>query len=61
MDNCDSFDDFYKCLTCSRNLKKTYYFCSKHKIEYDETHKAHTKVRYDDTNYYCEEHFDKFI
>jgi len=61
MDNCDSFDDFYKCLTCSKKLKKTHYFCSKHKIEHDETHKKHIKVRYDDKNYYCEEHFDKFI
>ena len=56
----DNFQDFYKCLTCSKIMKHTYYLCNKHssKKEHDE---AHVTVRYDDKNYYCENHYQKFI
>jgi hypothetical protein len=55
----DNNDDFYKCLTCTKKIGNTLYFCSKHISK--EEHKTHKKVRYDDKNYYCEKHFSKFI
>ena len=55
----DNNDDFYKCLTCTKKIGNTQYFCSKHISK--EEHKTHKKVRYDDKNYYCEKHFSNFI
>jgi len=58
MNDCESYDDFYKCLTCTDEVESTQYLCSKHKEEHDKTHK---QVRYDNKNYICEKHFEKFI
>ena len=55
----DSFQDFYKCLACTKLLKYTYYLCNNHSSE-KEHDKTHVKVRYDDKNYYCETHFNKY-
>ena len=49
---------FYKCLTCTKMLKHSKYYCKEHKLNHDEDHE---KVKYDKKNYYCENHFKKFI
>ena len=56
----DSFQNFYKCLTCTRLIKHSYYLCDKHSSwkVHDDTHMI---VRFEDKCYFCEEHFDKFI
>jgi len=52
---------FYKCLHCSKILESSTYYCKehceKHKLEY----KDHACVNYDKKNYYCVNHFNKFI
>jgi len=63
-DNCEenmekSFQDFYKCLTCSNLVKHTYYLCNNHSSE-KEHDKTHVKIRYDNKNYYCETHFNNY-
>ena len=58
MSDFESYDDFYKCLTCSKRVKSTQYLCSKDKEDHDKTHK---QIRYDYKNYFCENHFEKFI
>lgn len=50
--------DFYKCLTCTKLLKDTKYFCNKHTMEHD---KSHEKVKYDLKNYFCEKYFHQFL
>ena len=51
-------DDFYKCLTCSKRDNRSKYFCdkciSKHKEINDKI------VKFDDKNYYCQNHFKPF-
>ena len=64
-ENCEenmenNFQDFYKCLTCSKLVKHTYYLCNNHSSE-KEHDKSHVKIRYDYKNYYCEEHFKNYI
>ena len=49
---------FYKCLTCSSIVERSQYFCKDHISSHD---KSHNLVKYDKKNYYCEEHFNKFI
>ena len=48
----------YKCLTCTKIIKKrSQYYCKEH----ISSHNEHTTVKYDKKNYYCEKHFKKFI
>ena len=54
----DDPKDFYKCLTCTKSLRHTKYYCYKHSLEHDKTH---IKIKYDEKNYYCEKYFHKFI
>ena len=56
----DNFQDFYKCLTCTKLIKHSCYLCEKHssKREHDT---SHVIVRFEDKYYYCEKHFNKFI
>ena len=45
----DDPKDFYKCLTCTKSLRHTKYYCYKHSLEHDKTH---IKIKYDEKNYY---------
>ena len=50
---------FYKCLNCSKLIKdRSIYFCKDHFEQHD---KEHLCVKYDKKNYYCVNHFRKFI
>ena len=50
---------FYKCLNCSKLIKdRSIYFCKDH---YEQHDKEHLCVKYDKKNYYCINHFRKFI
>ena len=49
--------DFYKCITCSNRDKIGKYFCS----ECTSKHKGnHFLIKYDDKNYYCDNHYKPF-
>ena len=50
--------DFYKCLTCTKLVHRTKYYCNDCSKVHDPTHK---KITYDEKNYYCEQHFNKLI
>ena len=54
----DDPKDFYKCLTCTKLLHRTKYFCNDCSKAHDQTH---IKIKYDDKNYYCEQHFNRLI
>ena len=51
-------NDFYKCLTCSKRDNRSKYFCDKcipkHKEINDKI------VKFDEKNYYCQNHFKSF-
>lgn len=53
--------DYYLCLTCCKILQKTKSFCyscnESHKKENDD----HIGVKFNDRNYYCRSHWNKFI
>ena len=53
--------DYYLCLTCCKMLQKTKSFCyscnESHKKENDD----HIGVKFNDRNYYCRSHWNKFI
>ena len=48
-----SFLEFYRCFTCSEMFGQPRYFCNKCKSKHN---KKHIKVKYDEQNYYCNEH-----
>jgi hypothetical protein len=48
-------------LSCSKLLHQDLYLCSRHKEEHAKLYETHKQVKYDDKNYYCEEHFGNFI
>ena len=48
--------DFYKCLKCTKLNGRTIYFCSLCNQTHAEDHK---RIKYDEKNYFCEEHFNK--
>ena len=50
--------DFYKCLTCTKMLGHSKYYCHEHNEAHD---KYHTKVKYDQKNYFCEGYFHQFV
>ena len=50
--------DFYKCLTCTKLLNRTKYYCNDCSKTHDQ---SHIKITYDEKNYYCEKHFNKLI
>ena len=50
--------DFYLCLTCSKLLNNTKSYCHKCISTHDPEHK---RVKFDQKNYYCRKHFNKFI
>ena len=50
--------DFYKCLTCTKMLLHSKYYCNEHNSLHD---KFHTRVKYDQKNYYCEKYFHQFL
>ena len=54
----DDPQDFYKCLNCSKLSYYAIYLCNKCSLEHDKTHKI---IKYDEKNYYCGQHFHKFI
>ena len=49
---------FYKCLTCTKILNESRYFCKEHILSHESDHKY---VKFDKKNYICEKHFKKFI
>ena len=54
----DNPADFYKCFKCTQINKITTYLC----YSCNKTHnKKHKTVEYNKKNYYCEEHFKKYI
>ena len=55
-------EDFYKCITCSKSLSHTQYYCSLHSKEHDKNIKQkHFQIKYGLRNYYCDKHEKKFI
>ena len=54
----DDPQDFYKCLTCTKKFHDTKYFCNKCYLAHD---KSHTKIKYDEKNYFCEKYFNQFL
>ena len=55
-------EDFYKCLTCGHLLKHSRSYCNSHHKEHDtKFNKQHIQVKFEEKNYFCEEHFKKFI
>ncbi len=50
------FEQFHKCLNCTKILGSPTYYCNKHSI-----HKNHKTVKYDEKSYYCPEHFNQFV
>ena len=50
--------DFYKCLKCTQLTGRTKYFCNECKKNHDTNHKT---IKYDEKNYYCENHFMKYL
>lgn len=55
-------EDFYKCLTCCKLLKHTQYYCNFHSKEHDKNNpKKHLQVKYDQKNYFCDKHFQKYV
>ena len=50
--------DFYYCLTCSNMLGTTKSYCTKCISIHDEDH---IKVNFEKKNFYCKNHFQKFI
>ena len=48
---------FYKCLNCSKLVKRSTYYCKQH----IEDHGNHITVKYDKKNYYCIYHFKPYI
>ena len=55
-------DDFYKCITCSKSLNHTQYYCNLHSKEHDKNIKQkHFQVKFGERNFYCDKHEKKFI
>lgn len=62
--NCDKcgeiqnkyFQQFYKCLDCSRLIKCSKYYCKKHVNHF----KGHKSVKYDEKSFYCLNHSKPF-
>ena len=52
---------FYKCLNCSKILESSTYYCKEHSDKHKLEYKDHTCVNYDKKNYFCVNHFNKFI
>ena len=50
--------DFYFCLTCSEMFGKTKSYCTKCMLTHSD---KHIRVNFDRKNYYCKDHFQKFI
>ena len=50
--------EFYICLTCSKNLKTSKSYCKTCKLSHN---KDHVSVNFDEKNYYCKSHLQKFI
>lgn len=46
--------DFYKCLGCTKRVGISKYFCQEHSSK----HEKHFLVKYDEKNYYCNNHFE---
>jgi len=57
-DNSVILYDFYKCIDCTSLKKRTTYYCSKCSNKDTE---GHRRIKYDEKNYYCEEHCKKFL
>jgi hypothetical protein len=53
----DCPSDFYKCLKCTQLVNRPRYLCDKCNAKHDGRHK---RIKYDEKNYYCEEHFEPF-
>ena len=50
--------DFFKCIDCTVLINRTIYYCSKCNNQDTESHR---RIKYDEKNYYCEEHCKKLI
>ena len=50
--------DFYLCLTCSKLLSNSKSYCNKCNLPHNSEHK---KIKFSLKNYYCKNHFNKFI
>ena len=53
--------DFYKCYDCTKIQDRRKYYCNKCINQHTKSYKDHKIIKYDEKNYYCEEHFKKFI
>ena len=54
----DDPDDFYKCIDCTTINNRTTYYCSKCNNKHTTNHR---RIKYDEKNYYCEEHCKKLM
>ena len=52
------YNDFYKCLNCTKLKNRTIYYCSKCN---NKDTKNHKKIEYNEKNYYCDNHGKQFI
>lgn len=50
--------EFYFCLTCSKMLNTTKSYCKTCKLAHN---KDHICVNFDEKNYFCKSHFQKFL
>ena len=50
--------DFYVCLTCSKLLGGTKSYCNQCNKSHD---KEHSRIKFNNKNYYCKSHFNKFL
>jgi len=55
------FADFYKCYDCTKLIERSEYFCYKCINRHTKMHEDHKTIKYDEKNYYCEEHCKKLI
>jgi hypothetical protein len=55
-----NFEQYYKCLNCSKLQKSSKYYCNSHNIKHvDESN--HKTVKYEEKSYYCPVHFNNFV
>ena len=47
----------YKCLNCSKLVKRSKYYCKDHLKD----HEKHITVKYDKKNYFCVKHYKRYI
>jgi hypothetical protein len=54
-----NFEQYYKCLNCSKLQKSSKYYCNSHIKHADKGN--HKTVKYEEKSYYCPVHFNHFV